>query len=310
MYHLHAALTDLAIADPEGAAATLPRLPILEGLLARADRREAPTDWRRWALSTAGLAAKDGDLPLGRTLAAATGLAVDGPGNWFMATPVRLVAGMREVHFDPQGALVLGPGERGALLTRFASDFGGESLQLVDAAGQLLLRREGSLEVRTHDPAALAGRSLADGAPQGADAGSLQRLMTELQMWLHARPLTARDGRIVNGLWLWGGGCELLRGTARWPVLACDDPFLHAAAAGATPDRTRLLDALCVADLVREGGTLVEVDTRWFEPLAARLRDGELRAAHVHCAGHVYALRHGQRWRRWRRIRPWWECLT
>jgi hypothetical protein len=310
MYHLNAALTDFAIPDPEGAASTLPRLPVLERLLARADRHEAPVDWRRWALATAGLVAPAGDLPIARTLASVAGQVVAGDASWFVATPVRLVAGMSEVHFDVHGPLVLDAQVRAALVQRFGRDFGDGTLALVEAGPQLLLRVAGAVQVATQDPASLTGRSLADSAPRGADAGRLQRLSMELQMWLHAQPVMAVDGRSANGLWLWGGGAAPLAGAARWPVLACDDPFLQAAATGADATPERVLDVMCVADLVREGGTIADADRRWFEPLATRLRDGELAGAELHCAGRVYSLRHGQRWRAWRRVRPWWECFA
>jgi len=310
MYHLHVALPDLALEDPETAADTLPRLPVLERLLARADRREAPADWRRWALGTAGLVAPDGDLPVARTLAARGGLAVDAGQTWFVATPVRLVAGMSDVHLDPQGPLRLDESVRAGLIERFAGEFAGGGLALVHGGGELLLRSDDALVVHTHDPAALAGRSLGAGAPRGPDAGRVGRLTTELQMWLHARPVVATDGRVANGLWLWGAGRAPLAGAARWPVLAGDDPFLHAAAAGAATERARLLDVFRVADLVHEGHSVATADPRWFAPLAARLRDGELTTAELHCAGRVYVLRDRQRWRAWRRTRPWWEYFA
>ncbi len=310
MYHLHAALTDLAVSDPDDAVSTLPRLPVLERLLAGADRAAAPLDWRRWALSVAGLSVPPGDLPIAHTLATAAGVALQADATWFVATPVRLVAGMSRVHFDGQGPLVLDGAARAALVERFARDFADGTLLLVDAGGQLLLRVAAALEVATRDPATLTGRSLGDGAPRGADAGRLQRLATELQMWLHAQPVTAVDGRGANGLWLWGAGRAPLAGAARWPVLACDDAFLGAAAAGADTVPGRVLESLAVADLVRAGDTVADADQRWFEPLAARLRDGELSGAELHCAGRVYRLRRGQRWRVWRRVRPWWESFA
>ena len=309
MYHLHAALTDLVVADPRAAAA-LPRLPVLERLLARAERGTADADWRRWALSLAGLAAPAGDLPAGRTIAARAGLTVAPDSSWFVATPIRLVAGPSSVHFDPAGPLRLEAAVASALAARFAAEWHDDSLSLVADGGLLLLRLAGEVDVTTRDPAQLAGANLAAGAPHGPDAGRLQRLMTELQMWLHPFALRDRVGRPLNGLWLWGGGRGALSGEPHWPVLGCDDPFLAAAAgelAGAVAGR--LLDAFSVADLVRAGGSVADADERWFAPLAARLADGELSSVQIHCAGSVHTLRAWHQWRGWRRTRPWWERI-
>jgi hypothetical protein len=133
--------------------------------------------------------------------------------------------------------------------------------------------------------------------------------MTELQMWLHGRPLAGLDGRSANALWLWGGGGECLAAGARWPTLACDDAFLAAAASAAEADTARLVDVYSVGELVRAGSSFASADERWFAPLAARLRDGEVGAVEIHCGGVVHAVSRGQRWRLWRRARPWWEQL-
>ncbi len=309
MYHLHLALPDLAVSDLDAAAPALARLPVLEGLLARADRRAADPDWRRWVLSLAGVAVPAGDLPVARTLAARAGLDLSVAPCWLLATPVGLVPGLSSVHFDPAGPVTLAPATAEALAAKFAADFADPALALVPLDGLLLLRSAAPFRVRTHDPAGLAGLGLATGRPEGEDAGRLERLMTELQMWLHEQPLPGIDGRSANALWLWGGGAGSLAPCGRWPALACEDVFLQAAARDADPDTSRLVDAYSVGELVRAGSSFAAADERWFAPLAARLRDGEVVTAEIHCAGRVHSLSHGQRWRRWRRTRPWWEQL-
>jgi hypothetical protein len=219
------------------------------------------------------------------------------------------MAGLSSVHFDPAGPVPLTPDTATALAARFAAEFGDPTLELVPVGGQLLLRSDAPWRVQTRDPARLAGLGLADGRPAGDDAGRLERLMTELQMWLHGRPLAGLDGRSANALWLWGGGGGALAAGDRWPALACDDAFLGAAAGAAVPDTARLVDVYSVSELVRAGSSFACADERWFAPLAARLRDGEVAAAEIHCGGVVHAVSPGQRWRLWRRARPWWEQL-
>src|SRR3974390_113037 len=119
MAELYAALTDLTAPDAD-AVENLPRLPLAERLLSRAERRPAPHDWRRRALGLAGLAAAPGALPVGRTLARHHGQPDAVDGTWFVATPVRLVAGLTHLTFDARGALALPPGTAAALAARFA----------------------------------------------------------------------------------------------------------------------------------------------------------------------------------------------
>jgi hypothetical protein len=309
MYHLHLALPDLVVADPDAAAGSLPRLAVLEQLLARADQAPADADWRRWVLSLAGAEAPPGDLPVARTIARHGGLDVDAAPGWLVATPVRLVAGMASVHFDPGGPVEITPEVAAATAARHGVEWSDSALTLVALGGTLLVRAATAHTAQTRDPATLAGLGLAEGRPLGPDALRLERVMTELQMWLHDRPLVGVDGRAANGLWLWGGGDGRLSGGTRWPVLGCADPFLSAAAAAGASDATRMVDCYSVADLVRAGRSFADADARWFAPLAARLRDGEVAGAELHCRGVVYTLRRSQRWRAWRRSRPWWERL-
>lgn len=307
MAELYAALTDLLAPDADGVEG-LPRLPLAERLLSRAECRPAPRDWRRWALGLAGLDPPPGDLPVGRTLARHHGYAADEGVTWFVATPVRLVAGLTHLTFHAEGAPALPAGAAPALAARFAADWADPALALVAAGGALLLRAAGRFDVATHDPAAFAGRDVSEALPAGPDAGRLERLMTELQMWLHGRASAAGDGPAVNGLWLWGAGRQALAGTAAWPTLDGRDAFL-AAAAAALPGAARAarLESWSLAELARERRGFVAADARWFGALEAALRQGTLAAARVHVAGREFLIRPRQRWRRWVRPRPWWE---
>lgn len=307
MTELYAALTDLLAPDRE-AVEGLARLPLGERLLSRAERRAAPGDWRRWALGLAGLSAPPGDLPVGRTLAAQHGVGPAADSTWFVATPVHFVAGLTRVHFDPLGPLGLAPDVMAALSARFAAEWRDPLLALVAAGETLLLRAAGRYEVTSLDPAAYAGRDVAAALPGGPDAGRLERLMTELQMWLHRSPPASREGPPVNGLWLWGSGAAPLAGDARWPELDSRDPFL-AAAAAAGPERAggARLATWRLADLARSGRDFAAADACWFGPLAEALASGTLAGARLYFCGAEFVLRPRQRWRRWVRSRPWWE---
>ena len=76
--------------DAHGAAASavaLPRLPQLEGLLARATRTALP-DWRAWLRERVAGAS----LSPASTVAAAWGLPADPAHHYWLATPVQLFA--------------------------------------------------------------------------------------------------------------------------------------------------------------------------------------------------------------------------
>jgi hypothetical protein len=309
MAELYAALTDLTAPDAD-AVEDLPRLPLAERLLSRAERRPAPPDWRRWALGLAGLDAPPGDLPVGRTLARHHGHPDDADATWFVATPVHLVAGLTQLSFHAQGPLALPAGTAAALAARFAADWGDPSLSLVATGGALLLRAGERFDVATVDPAPHAGRDVAQALPAGPDAGRLARLMTELQMWLHGSAVTSGEGVPINGLWLWGGGRQALAGTAAWPALDGRDAFL-AAAAAALPGGARAarLESWSLAELARERRAFVELDALWFGALGAALGRGALGAARLHVGAHEFLVRPRQRWRRWVRSRPWWELI-
>ena len=307
MPQLYAALTDLVV--PEEAADTpLPRLPVCERLLTRARRRSAPPDWRRWALAHARLEAPPGDLPIGRTLARRHGAPDTAEATWFVATPVHFVAGFSSVHFDRDGELALPPETAGTLARRFAAEWQDPTLTLVPAGEALLLRAAGLWQVESQDPAPHAGRPLGPALPQGVDGGRLRRLMTELQMWLHADPPRAEDGRVLNGLWLWGSGRGECHGTARWPMLAgATDPFLAALAHDGAALADARLECWSLAALTRGGLDFAAADRLWFAPLAEALAAGRLSGAELYVAGHAFELSRWQRLRRWRRVHPWWE---
>ncbi|HXQ64785.1 MAG TPA: hypothetical protein VN787_08010 [Steroidobacteraceae bacterium] len=310
MSSFYAAVTDLPVPEAADAAAAsaLPRLPALERLLARGERAPATPDWRRWTLSIAGLTAPPGDLPLGRLLAGAHGLDLSAPDDtWLAATPVHLVAGLTRVQLDPAGPVVLSAVEAAELATRFATEWGEEPFALHAAGPDLVLRHRGALELATVDPERLAGRDIAAALPTGRDAGRIMRLMTEMQMWLHAAPFGTT--RPVNGLWLWAAGRGALEGRPRWPVLDCADPYLRAALAchPGTSDRDARLVRWHVLAVLERGEPFASVDAAWFEPLRRALATGELAGAELHVGAASWCLRPRQRFRIWVRPRPWWE---
>jgi hypothetical protein len=309
MYELSAAVIDLPPHDPEDAA-RLPRLPVLERWLARADRGPIEGDWRRWALRSVVSGWPEGDLPLGRALARRAGLPEDG--TYFWLSPQHLIAGLASVHFDANGPVDLSPQVQCALVEAYRQDFGASDTALVVAGDQLLLHSATHRSVITQDPAGLAGRGLADGLPTGPDARWLRGRVSELELWLHDRGVRGTDGRLVNSFHAFGAGGAWPEQARPWPHRLAEDPGLAALAAviGGAPDRSRAIDVCSFRALGARGQSFVDADAEWFAPLVERLLDGEVLVAHLWLHGRSFSFRASQRWRLWRRVRPWWESLA
>ena len=309
---LYVAMTDLpaVLACEMASQAPLPRLPLLERMLASAQVHEAPVDWRRWALRLAGLEGDPGDLPLGRLLGAAAGYAVDPLQTWCIATPVSLAAGMSSVRFDNQGPVVLSPAVRASLAARYNGVSGGSPQALYSAPDTLLMRFSSLLEVQTRDPESLTGLSLSDALPTGQDRRLLQRVGTEMEMWLHSEP-DFKAPRAVSSLWLWGSGNSDLYGAPRWPQLLCADSALRAARAQYPGEQVAdgVIERWSVNALLAEGQPLSSLESRWLTPAVAGLGQ-QWRELHLHVCGRVFRMTRVRRWRWWRSVRPWWEQLA
>jgi hypothetical protein len=306
MYRLHIAIADLVLPAAEERA-TLPRLPQLEGLLARADRERAPADWRVWAARQLGAHVGEGSPAWARLLARQAGLPVDG-WSWLVLTPVRLVAGLTTVNYDVAGPVALEETVARRTAAALEADFGDDDVVFRCHGSVMLMGLRGALAVRTVDPLGLAGRDLAEGVPTGADARRVARRIGEFELWLHGRAIEGVCGRRVNGFHPWGAGSAEVTPASASPRLLTPDPCLQAAL-GSVVDPGAAFAVWSLTDLIAGGQGFAQADTLWACALTARLRDGEVGAASLHWGAQVYAIRSAQRWRFFRRVRPWWEWL-
>ena len=307
MYRFHVAIADL-VPPLSGERDGLPRLPVLERLLAMADVTSVGGDWRTWALTQLGCTLAAGRPALARLMAEQAGGLIDGY-TWFALAPLHLVAGLTTVHHHAAGPGVLSPATAEQLVAGLTRDFADPDLAFRRVGGLVLLGVVGRVDIETQDPALLAGRELSDGIARGPDARRLARLCGEFELWLHGRGVSTRDGRAVHALYPWGEGNVPVAKAERSPRLLTDDPFL-VAASGHKTEPTAALDVWSVADLLAQGRSCAEADDLWARPLRARLRDGEISEAQVHMAGRTWRIRAGQHWRVWRAVKPWWEQLS
>jgi hypothetical protein len=293
-------------------AVTPRRSPLLERLLAGADACAAVTDWRADAFRV--IAPQVDIVPgVGAMALYAERGRVDAA-SVFVATPVHYVAEMHNVRLAADGILSLRQSEAEALAADFNRVWMDAGIRLVAGrCADLYCLVDQPVSVTTCDPEDVLGRHIADHLPSGAAAPRLRQLMSEMEMWLFEHPVNqtrlAAAARVVNGLWLWGGGPAVasLPPVNGWT--AGDDLFFKAFAA--RPDLPGG-PASGVVVIAAEPGTdeWRDVESHWLEGSLAELRSGRIARLDLSAGKRCFSVSGRWSWRFWRRHRPWWESFA
>ncbi len=281
--------------------------PHLSRLLARAHETRVPDSGNGATLCQAFGIARQQDWPLAPLLAQSAGLSA-GAGYWLCATPVHLETRRNALVLSGAPALSLSRAESDALAATLAAHLRAEGVTLHHAnAGQWFLQTDATPGLTTTSLDQAQGRDVREFLPQGVDSRRWHRLLTEMQMLLHAHPLNdARDAAAqlpLNSVWLWGGGTLPAAPTATVTAVWSDDEAVRAVAhhagrqiapapARITPD---MLDAgthffsshvlaapLRQNDLPAWSAALAALDRDWFQPLLAALRSRQLKHLRLH----------------------------
>lgn len=187
---------------PEIPDQDIPRLPVLETLLAKGDLRfhEKPLMLEDWPESGER-------CPLSLTRAGALGIEVEGR-SWLCADPAHF-------HVEGDGLLLLdshsfslSQEEAGALVQSLNAHFFQDGLHFHPVSpAQWIVGLDWAPEVTTTHPLRRVGRSIDGYLPQGPDARRWRALTNEVQMLLHEHPVNlareARGERTINGVWFW-----------------------------------------------------------------------------------------------------------
>jgi len=318
------------------------RLPALELLLARAQRSGLPGGWRAW-LAHLAAPAELAAMPAPRIAAHAWLDAPPASDAFWFATPVHYLAGIDSVHLHPAGLLALADEEQTVLAADFNALYADAPWRLHALGRRELLLRGPRLDASAADPGDWAGRDPSGGAPRGADANTLRRLGSEIEMWLHEHPLNlqrrARSQLAVTGLWLWGvpdqsdaradaadrSAPSAARTRGAVPVLYGADLYaeglwrLAGLTTHALPDafdaRQVRADAHSVVlfpVLGTEGLTqlMQRLEQRWIAPALAAVRTGRLATLQLIAGQCAYRLRRRSLARFWRARAPWWEAFA
>lgn len=323
-----------------------------EALADRADARlrfgvahPLPRGWRSWVLGRIDRAAFEADS-IAAVVAAAMGASGETPPGGelrpWLATALHFVPGLDTVHLPRHGILSLDPADQEQLAAGFDVEWGRDGLALRPAGPEsFLLSGLDCGEPQTSDPLDCLGGDLAALQPAGDGARELRRLMSEIEMWLHAHPVNVRRAMrgqpAVSTLWLWGGATPERPativgtddasdgpqpdGSARWRVQA-DDAWTRAVARLAGFDLVEGAPQAPVGDSADEPDQLIVArryapdvqdlaafEHRHLAAALAALRDGTLRRLTIVTADRAIAVEAADRYRFWRPRRGWLTAL-
>jgi len=216
-------------------------------------------------------------------------------GYWFIVHPVHIQLARNHLVLADARRLLLDEADARVLFDLAKPFF--DELVWGDA-NTWFMRADSWHDLDTASPDAAMGSNLADWMPEGATALAFKKLQNEIQMLWHEHPVNeARQYRglaPVNSFWMWGGASAPSSQPATVPSIAVAS-WPAAGPAGAPPSWLAALGTPGRQAAPGEAGTLVlphlvpmgagndwgawlgamqQLETDWFAPLLAALRDG------------------------------------
>lgn len=321
---------------------------VLPGLLWPKDSlREAVRDLRTPALATLigrGRVGWQPALPFEHWLCRAFGIAAEEPpcaalrlmgegiepggDAWICADPVHLRFARGTLIVGSPGELDLSREEAAQLVAVLNEHLGHVGAFLAPQPGRWYLRLGRVPQIATHPLSAVIGRTMESFLPQGAEAAAWRHIINEAQVLLHNHPLNvAREeaGRpTANSLWPWGAGVLPIAASAPAHAMYADHPLARGLARlaglpchavpeeGVPQEGFVLLEGLAAAahalDLHAWRDKVTEMERRWFQPLLAALKSGQVKQLRLTTLGDegiaAVTVEAGQLWKFWRRPQP------
>jgi hypothetical protein len=242
--------------------------------------------WQRGLLAT--LALDERSHPSASLTALGLDLEADSK-HWLHAEAIHLAAGLNEVTLVPlRGEAALTAAECEALTPVLNEHLvaGGVQIHRTSSNDWLVESSQGWDATTVTAEFALA-HEWSEVLPQGADAGKLRRLMTELQMLLHEHPVNQRRSAkgvpTANAVWFWGNGRAQKSANDQNAACIAGNAYLQGlcrlhAWTCATEVSAQLLIAKC-AEIGRVVGiadvsSLDELESKWLAPVVAALKQG------------------------------------
>ena len=292
-------------------AAEPQRCPLLEQLLARADKSAPVSDWRNDAFRV--LAPPGVSMP---AVAAAALFAERGAmqAAWVcMATPVHYLAEMNNVRLAAEGMPGLRCDEAETLALDFNRVWSDSGIRMTAGrSADLYCIFDRALQVTMRDPEDVVGRHIEEYLPVGGGAPVLKQLMSEMEMWLFEHPVNgaraARGLQPITGLWLWGGGVGVDSLPAVQGFCAGKDVFFNALTPNASTPGAAGGGVIVMPDV--PGADAWRAAEPWLEAALAQLREGVISRIDLSAGARGFRLSTRASWRFWRRRKPWWEWFA
>ena len=304
--------------------------PQLKSMLARAVMTsDATMDAQTWLCRRFGIARQQ-DFPLAPLLAHREKLVVDN-GYWLCATPVHLETRRNALVLGDPEALAITTEESAAFAATLAAHLREENVTLhAPQPNRWFLRCDATPALTTTSLATATSRDVRPFLPQGADSARWHRILTEIQMLLHAHPLNdAREARglpPVNSVWLWGGGTFPAPSPKPFDTVWSHDATVHALAhhggchietAPTRFDTTRLTGTshffsfelletrIRLGDVQAWSNAVTALERDWFSPLRDALQSASLDALTLVTTSDAgmrqFVIRHRDHFKFWRK---------
>lgn len=324
MNHLHLLIPGLI--PPQDIAAEVCaglRLSALEKLLARAKTSTLPAETLEDRLCAAF-----GAQSVAPVRAAADGMTVGGD-YWLCADPVSLQVQNAQMLLVPDVAS--DKEAAAAMCISLNEHFAGTGMHFhAPHPRRWYVQVEVEPQMTNTPLRQVAWRDAKSHPPQGADALHWQRIITEVQMLLHAHPLNqapAMRGELtINSLWLWGGGRAVALASEFDAVGGDDDlagAFGRAAGVSQAESVRAMLDgrfenglwvfnaageALQRGDLYAWREALQLIEQQYAQPLLRALRSGRLQRLTLDVLQEHdtrrFVLGRGDAWKLWLGAKP------
>jgi hypothetical protein len=239
---------------------------------------------------------------------------------------------MRSVHLDHAGLLQVDATTQSQIVESFTQDFAHTPFKLTALpSGSFLMSGTPAPNVKTYDPARYLGSTIEGTTPTGA--ASLQRLVAELEMWLHEHPINQARARVrqrsISTLWLWGGGVPLTQSTMQPPqgevkqALFGDDPYLDGLIALDVAKRVKNAELAQLIEMNADRAAAVleayrlpenssistplqaleDIDRRWLAPALKALGQRRIERLHIIANDRCVTMSSPDRLKFWRRSR-------
>ena len=251
-------------------------VPQLKMLLARGEYVFNPETEAAALLCNIFGIARQQDSPLAPMLARNHGLA-GGSGYWLCATPIHLEPRRNALVLADPATLEITVAESSALATTLADHLRDENVTLhAPQPGQWFLHSDVLPVMTTSSLDAVTGQDVRGFLPQGPDSLRWHRILTEIQMLLHAHPVNETreiSGRAaVNSVWLWAGGTLPPHSAAPYTIVWSNDD-VACALAHHTGGRIEPAPARIMPNTLNEGSHFFSTQL-----LVAPMRQGNLQA--------------------------------